>query len=238
MITLSIVIPCYNEAQNIFPLFEKIENLLLKTNNLEIIIVNNGSTDNTKENILSSTLYLNKKIKIFNIKKNIGYGFGIMSGVKIANGDVIGWCHADLQTEPEDVYNAFVQYKDKLLKEKTVIKGNRVNRNFFDNLFTIGMSILTSVIFFKIINDINAQPKIFPRSFVRNLSDHPNDFSLDLYLLIVAKIHNYNIVNYNVTMKKRLYEEAKGGGTIFGKIKLIKRTLIYIFKLRAKIWKL
>ena len=39
-------------------------------------------------------------------------------------------------------------------------------------------------------------------------------------------------------MKKRLYEEAKGGGTIFGKIKLIKRTLIYIFKLRAKIWKL
>ena len=146
MITLSIVIPCYNEAQNIFPLFEKIENLLLKKNNLEIIIVNNGSTDNTKENILSSTLYLNKKIKIFNIKKNIGYGFGIMSGVKIANGDVIGWCHADLQTEPEDVYNAFVQYKDKLLKEKTVSKGNRVNRNFL-TIYLPLMSILTSNFF-------------------------------------------------------------------------------------------
>ena len=47
MILLSIVIPCYNEAENIFPLFEKIEEILQKDNSVEFIIVDNGSNDST-----------------------------------------------------------------------------------------------------------------------------------------------------------------------------------------------
>ena len=58
---LSIVIPCYNEDKNIFPLFDKINELLTRENNIEVIIVDNGSTDNTNKNILSSNLYLEKK---------------------------------------------------------------------------------------------------------------------------------------------------------------------------------
>ena len=238
MTELSIVIPSYNEDKNITPLFEKIEDLLIKKPDLEVIIVNNGSTDNTKKNILNSNLYIHKKIKVLDIKKNIGYGHGIMSGIKIATGDFISWCHADLQTEPEDVYKAFIKYKYRLNNEKIIIKGYRTNRNLFDNIFTFGMSVFASCIFQKIINDINAQPKIFSKSFIQYLNDYPNDFSLDLYLLIKAKIYNYKILKYEVIMKKRLYGEAKGGGTFFGKLKLIKRTLVYIIKLRKKIWKL
>ena len=54
----------------------------------------------------------------------------------------------------------------------------------------------------------------------------------------MAKINNYKIINYNVIMKKRLYGQAKGGGTLKGKINLIKRTFIYIIKLRIKLWNL
>ena len=238
MTDLSIVIPSYNEDKNIIPLFEKIDDLLTKKPDIEVIIVNNGSTDNTEKNILNSDLYINNKIRVLDIKENIGYGHGIMSGIKIASGDFISWCHADLQTEPEDVYKAFIKYKDRLINEKIVIKGSRTNRNFFDNIFTFGMSVFASCIFQKIINDINAQPKIFSKSFIKYLNDYPYDFSLDLYLLIIAKINNYKILNYKVIMKKRLYGEAKGGGTLFGKLKLIKRTLIYIIELRKKLWKL
>ena len=53
---LSIVIPCYNEEKNIYPLFKKIEELLNLDKNLEIIIVDNGSTDSTRENIINSNL--------------------------------------------------------------------------------------------------------------------------------------------------------------------------------------
>ena len=48
--------------------------------------------------------------------------------------------------------------------------------------------------------------------------------------------NNYKIINHNVIMNKRIYGYAKGGGSLKGKIKLIKRTLIYIIQLRKKLW--
>ena len=236
MTDLSIVIPCYNEDNNIFPLFSKIEDLLNLEPKIEVIIVDNGSTDKTYENILKSNLFMENRIKLKKIDKNIGYGYGIMSGVKISTGDFIGWCHADLQTEPSDVYDAFLNNKDKLKNQNYIIKGLRKNRNIFDEIFTLGMSLIASVVFLKKINDINAQPKLFPKSFLPYLQNHPNDFSLDLFFLVIAKNNNYKIINHDVIMKKRIYGEAKGGGSLKGKIKLIRRTLAYIVELRKKLW--
>ncbi len=161
-----------------------------------------------------------------------------MSGVNISQGQFIGWCHADLQTEPIDVFNALLSNINKLKTEKCIIKGLRKNRNIFDSIFTAGMSLFASLIFMKKINDINAQPKLFPRSFLELIKDYPKDFSLDLYVLIMAKSNNYRIINHDVIMKKRIHGEAKGGGSFFGKLKLIKRTLIYIFELKKKLWNL
>ena len=236
MTELSIVIPCYNEDENIFPLFEKIEELLKKNQNIEIIIVDNGSTDKTNENILKSHLYKSNQIILKKIEKNIGYGNGIMNGVYLAKGKYIGWCHADLQTEPSDVLNCYFKNKITLENSRCVVKGLRKNRNFFDEIFTLGMSIIASSIFFMKINDINAQPKLFPKSFLNYMKDYPYDYSLDLFFLVIAKTNNYKIINHNVIMKKRIYGEAKGGGTFKGKVKLIKRTFLYIIKLRKKLW--
>ena len=238
MINLSIIIPCFNEDKNISPLFDKLENLLKIDSSVEIIIVNNGSTDNTKNNIQNSNLFIKKKIKVCEIKKNIGYGYGIMQGVLRASGNYIGWCHADLQTEPIDVYNAYMQNLMRLKSEKVLIKGLRQNRNLFDSFFTASMSIFASIIFQNKINDINAQPKLFAKKFRNYLSDYPYDFSLDLYIIIIAKINNYKIINHKVSLNKRLYGQAKGGGSIKGKIKLCIRTIVYLFKLRKKLWKL
>ena len=238
MINLSIIIPCFNEDQNIFSLFEKIEKLLENDKSIEVIIINNGSTDHTHKKIVNSKLFKEKKINFLKIKKNIGYGHGIMAGVNIAKGNFIGWCHADLQTEPIDVVNAYTKNLNAIEKESCVIKGLRKKRNVFDSIFTFGMSLIVSIIFLKKINDFYAQPKLFPKSFLNNFKNCPNDFSLDLYFIVMAKVNNYRIINHEVIMKKRLYGEAKGGGSLSGKIKLIKRTLIYIIKLRIKLWNL
>lgn len=238
MIELSIIIPCYNEAENIFPLFEKIDDLLSKKTNIEVIIIDNGSTDKTYENILNSNLYKNNKINLKKIQKNIGYGYGIMSGVYLAKGDFIGWCHADLQTEPSDVYNSWKENKDFLINSKTIVKGRRKNRNIFDALFTFGMSMIVSIIFFSRINDVNAQPKLFHRSFLVHFKNYPYDFSLDLFFLVKAKVNGYRIINHNVYFKKRVHGEAKGGGSFKVKFRLIKRTFSYIIELRKKLWKL
>ena len=106
-IKYSIVIPCFNEQNNLELLLKSLTKIHNKKS-LEIIIVDNGSTDSSQELLIA----LKKKIKINNLKivslkENIGYGNGIMCGLKECRGDFLGWTHADLQTDVFDVLKGF-----------------------------------------------------------------------------------------------------------------------------------
>ena len=232
MENLSIVIPCYNEEGNISSLFDNLANLKEMYGNLEIIIVDNGSTDHSLEKIKEHHLYKEKLIKLVIVEKNVGYGNGIMLGVYKSTSKYISWCHADLQTPPKYVCDAFKKNFDKLENEKIIIKGKRLNRDIFDQIFTFGMSIIASLLFGKKLTDINAQPKIFSRSFLNFLKDPPSDFSLDIYLMVVALQNHYKIVEYPVTWDERIAGEAKGGGSIKAKFRLIIQTLKCILALK------
>ena len=69
---------------------------------LEIILVNNGSNDNT-EMLFKTLLNESKLFRTVHVNKNQGYGYGILQGLSKANGEYIGWMHADLQTDPKDI---------------------------------------------------------------------------------------------------------------------------------------
>ena len=176
MITVSFIIPSYNESKNLFKLCNKLDLILKNYNFIEIIIVNNGSTDQTEKIIKNHKIYSKIKFKILSIKKNIGYGHGIMSGIKIANGKVIAWFHADLQVNPTEVLNAVIKYKKSLLNDELIVKGVRKNRNIFDNIFTYLMAKFVNVIFKTSVNDINAQPKIFNKNILKKFKNPPKDF--------------------------------------------------------------
>ena len=232
-ISLSLIIPCFNEEENLSIL---IENLLeIEDNFHEIIIVNNGSTDNTTAVI--SQLVHNKDtcIKVVELTQNNGYGHGIKAGIHTASGEIIAWTHADLQTDPKDVVKAFKFYIKNSNYKKCILKGKRIGRGFFDNFFTVCMSLISSIAMKARLTDINAQPKIFHSDFLKNLKDAPDDFSLDLYILYKATTNNYSILEYPVNFGNRLFGTAKGGGTFFGKLRLIIRTLLYINTLRGSI---
>ena len=76
-----------------------------------MILVNNGSIDDSKRVFEKTISNIKQDIKVLNVKKNIGYGHGIISGLKIAKGDILSWTHADLQTEPNDVVSAYLNLK-------------------------------------------------------------------------------------------------------------------------------
>jgi dolichol-phosphate mannosyltransferase len=232
---LSIVIPCYNEAENIPTLVQKLE--AVNDTDIEFILVDNGSTDKTTAVLSKELDNKSSLIKSMHIEQNIGYGHGIMTGVKETKGDVIAWTHADLQTDPIDVVNAYSTFIKKPHYEKYVLKGQRVGRNIFDEFFTFGMGVLSSLLMREKLSDINAQPKMFHRSFLEKLAYPPDDFSLDLYLLYQARINGYEILEYPVFFSKRIHGEAKGGGTLKGKWKLIKRTWVYMNELKSTLGK-
>ena len=235
-VKLSIVIPCYNEADNIQLLLNNICNTYKQYT--EIILVDNGSTDNTAD-ILENELELIKNvlIKFVKIEKNIGYGHGIMAGIKKARGDIISWTHADFQTDIKDVYNGFELFSQQTIQKKIFLKGIRNKRPIVDAILTLGMGIISSIWLRQNLNDINAQPKMFHRSFLKKIGNPPDDFSLDLYFYYNAIINEMKILELPVYFGKRLHGEAKGGGgsSIFTRIRVIFRTLRYILKLRKTI---
>jgi len=224
---LSIVIPFYNEKQNILPVLNTYI-VFKKSYNFELICVNNGSFDGSTNEF--NRIVKTKKypfIKVVTVKKNKGYGYGIMRGVKSAKGEIIAWTHADMQTRSEDVFAAFDTY-NKYNDPNRIIKGNRVNRAPSAFLFSLGMAVIASIMLRKIFYEINAQPKLFHKSFLQYLKNAPDDFSLDLFFLYIAKKHGYKITSIDVIFHNRLYGKSKWAYSLKSRWKTITRTLSYI----------
>ena len=238
MINLSIVIPCYNESKSLPALFDACLNACRDRNDIQFIFLNNGSSYDT--NLILYFLLSQKKYsfgKSVSVPINEGYGFGILKGLSVAEGKILSWTHADLQTDPKDVVLAYELFKIELESNLCIVKGERKRRNIFDNIFTAGMSLISSLFLKQKLWDINAQPKIFHRDFMYHLKKAPYDFSLDLYVLFVANRIKISIKSFSVFFSNREFGEAKGGGTLKGKFKLIKRTIGYIIELRNDIIK-
>ena len=225
---ISIVIPCFNEELNINKLI-KICSDKLNNKNIEIIFVNNGSTDNTKK--MFEILIPNySNFKYINLKNNIGYGNGIYQGLLKAKGDIIGWTHADLETDPNDIIKAIDILKSK--SKKVYVKGCRTNRSAIDTFITFCMSLISSFFFLKKLNNINSQPTFFNKELLLKFLNPPNDFSFDLYSFVIAKKNSYKIIRFKVIHSKRKYGQSSWNKNFYSRIKMIKNTLLYIINFK------
>ena len=235
LIRYSLVIPCYNESDNLSILIDRCKILLDNREDIEVLLVNNGSTDNTHvvlKDLLRGVDQLN--LRIVYICKNQGYGFGIVSGLKECNGDIIGWTHADLQTDPLDFIGAISIFENSNYSSDLFVKGNRINRPFKDVFFTRGMSLIEWAILGTRMWDINAQPTVFPKVFFTSLEDIPNDFSLDLFVYYNAISNGMRIKRFPVNFGLRLKGEGHNE-TLLSKLKYSYKTILYSIELRKRL---
>ena len=229
---ISCVISCYNEEKNIPILLDQI-----KKNNLnkkfEFIIVNNGSSDNSYM-VLEEAKEKFKDIIFININEDLGWGNGVMTGLKIASCDYVGWTHGDLQYDLNilnEVYNLLndPQYQN----ESVLVKGRRKKRSFSEDFFTLTMSFIASIILCKKLYDINSQPNFFSRSILNLFKNTPKDLMLDLYLYYkVSTLKEKKILRLAVTQKKRLHGSSSWKKNFFSNYYLSLKQLIGIFKIR------
>ena len=226
----SLVIPCYNEQDNISELVKRCRGCF-KEKKFEVIFVDNGSTDKTYDNLKRKTQQITNFI-VLRINKNQGIGFGIIKGLKFSKGNIISWTHGDLQTDPKDVLEGFKLSDrfsgDFLIKGKRKIK----NRTILEYFFTIGMSIFESILYLKLFWDINGQPNIFTRNFFNTWKNPPKDYQIDLYCFQKAKKERILIYRFDVEFKKRFSGNSKWNTGIIDKVNFIIRTIMYSFKLR------
>ncbi len=230
---LSVIIPCYNEARDIPQLLERFASALQERTDIELILVNNGSTDDTAA-VLTELLPRYPFVHTVTVTKNQGYGAGILSGLKAAQGEYLGWMHADLQTDPADVLKAYALLEQKNFPEAVFIKGHRTGRPLVDTLFTLGMSIFESLYLRARLWDINAQPTIFHRSSYMTWETPPQDFALDLYAFYMARKQRLTVLRFPVRFPPRTHGTSHWNTSAAAKWKFIVRTLAFSRTLKKR----
>ena len=219
---LSLVIPCYNEEGNLGQLFKKAEELVSREPNSECIFVNNGSTDNSRIS-LNNLAASNSRIQVVHVPVNMGYGHGIKKGLEVARGELVGWTHADLQTDPLDALRALNHIGTD--SRPVFIKGRRTSRPAADRFFTAGMSLFESLLFGMLLRDINAQPTLFSRPLLSEIQKGPDDFSLDLFALVASRKNDYRQIRITVRYGPRYSGSSKWNTSMTERLKFIKRTV-------------
>jgi glycosyltransferase involved in cell wall biosynthesis len=103
MKTISVVIPIFNEGENISPLYQEIKAVMEKMGaEYEVIFVDDGSNDASNE-ILQRLARGNKRIKVIQFRKNFGQTAAIAAGVEHAQGEIIVTMDGDGQNDPRDI---------------------------------------------------------------------------------------------------------------------------------------
>jgi len=229
---LSVVLPCYNEARSIPDVLKRFSEVI-DGRPVELVLVNNGSFDNTAE-VLRKELknYKYKFARTVLVKKNQGYGYGVIFGLKHCTGDILAYTHADQQCDPSDVIKSY----DELLKQpditNTLIKGTRKKRILTEFIITKGLQTIAFFILWKKFNDINGQPKIFHKSFLDKLLEAPKDFKFDLFVQYAALKNKMKVMGVSVEFGRRKYGKSNWAYSIFSRTKTYLGFIGYMLKLR------
>tara|TARA_A100001011_G_C14183967_1_gene788164 strand:- start:343 stop:1053 length:711 start_codon:yes stop_codon:yes gene_type:complete len=229
---ISCVISCYNEEKNLPILLDQIISNKLN-DKFQFIIVNNGSNDNSSL-VIKELENKYKDIKFVNVKEDFGWGNGIMTGLKHAECELVGWTHGDLQYDLKELNNVYkiIQENDK--KYNTIlVKGLRKKRKLIENIFSKGMSVVASLILLKTFTDINSQPNFFSRDIYESFANPPTDLMLDLYLYNkVKKIDNHLIVRFPVIQHERKFGISSWRKNFLSNFELSLKQFIGILKIR------
>lgn len=210
-IKLSIIIPAYNEEKTIKEIINRVVKVPLDNIKKEIIIVDDFSTDKTRE-ILKKIK--NSNIKIFYHLKNIGKGGAIRTALKHARGDIILIQDADLEYKPAEYLklltpiikgNKDVVYGTRLVYIKS-IKRNMNIVHFIGNLF---LTFMTNILYGSKISDMETGYKVMKKEVLSKIKLNAKRF--DFEPEITAKIlkQGYKIYEVPITFRARKFKEGK-----------------------------
>jgi len=123
IIKYSFVIPAFNEEKNIEAIYKRLLDLILKYNSeFEIIFVDDGSRDDTKE-IIKQISILDKRVKLISLSRNFGHQSALTAGLKYAKGEAIISLDCDLQDPPEVID----QMIEKWIAGNDIVYARRTN---------------------------------------------------------------------------------------------------------------
>ena len=206
---LSIIIPCYNEQDTILNILEEVG----KFNDFEkeIIIIDDGSTDKTKE-ILKS-LDDDSIKKIFS-EKNYGKGRAIRTGIKESSGDIVLIQDADLEYSPQDYPNllrpfyeagADVVYGSRFLGGTGYVRLHYYLHYIANKILTHFCNVFTNLN----MTDMETGYKVFRSDVIKSINLKENSFGIEPEITVKLAKKKFKFYEVGISYKGRSYSEGK-----------------------------
>ena len=206
---ISVIIPCFNEEKTILEILKKV-NLEKSSLDLEIIVSDDGSNDNTIDLLKQN---LNLYDKLIENKVNLGKGAALKKGIEESSGELILFQDADLEYDPKD-YKKLIQ--PFLFNNADVVYGSRFQGSAAHRLIyfshRVANFILTTLVnLFTNINfsDVETGYKVFRRSIIDKMILKENSFGVEIELTMkIAKL-KAKIFEVGISYNGRTYDEGK-----------------------------
>lgn len=213
---LSIVMPAYNEGKNIYHNIERVRMAIEKfVKDYEIIVVNDGSSDNTKDEILRAKQEI-AQVRLVSYSKNKGKGGAIKKGVEAACGEYIAFLDADLDLPPEQLEKYLKQLKDN---KADVVIGSKMHKDseldypFIRRVISFGYYSMLKILFRLNVKDTQTGIKLFRAEALKSIIDlvKTKGFAYDIEILVALNCRKYRIMEMPV---KLVFGRENGMGRI------------------------
>ncbi|MCD6229083.1 MAG: glycosyltransferase family 2 protein [Candidatus Omnitrophica bacterium] len=205
-IDISIIIPAYNEEQNIKPLYESIVDILKPLNkNYEIIFIDDGSMDNTFREI-DNLRSLDERVKCIQLRKNFGKSLALAIGFNKTRGDIVITMDADMQDDPEEI----PRFIEKIQEGWDLVSGWRQIRKdpFEKRLSSRLFNIIVSKVSGLRLHDFNCGFKVYRRKVLKTIKIYGE---LHRFIPMIAHSYGFKICEIPIRHHKRQFGKTKFG---------------------------
>ncbi len=201
---LSLVITLLNEEDNVFPMIEAVRNALSGFD-YEVVLVDDGSSDNTVKNILSIS---DDRLKLVVLQRNYGQTTAMAAGIATAKGEYIVTLDGDLQNDPTDIPTMLALAEKEGYELVAGIRKNRKDGMFFRKFPSKIANALIRRITGVYLHDYGCTLKLFRKTIAKNLGLYGE---LHRFIPVLAKMQGAHMVEIDVKHHPRIHGKSKYG---------------------------
>ena len=209
--SISIIIPCFNEFKTIKEIINKI-NISLKSYQFEILLIDDCSSDGSTD-LLKEIASENKNIRVLFNSKNLGKGASLRRGFGEAIGDIICIQDADLEYDPDDLTKMIDLILDGTAD---VVIGSRFRGNgpvranlFVNRVANFVITTLTNIFTNLSLTDIECCYKVFKKNDIKKINLKEDRFGIEPELTIKLAKLNLKIFEVGISYYGRTRDEGK-----------------------------
>lgn len=210
---LSVIMPVYNERPTIEAIIDQVNAVNLAD---EIIVVDDGSTDGTRE-ILKKIADQSSNIQLILHEKNQGKGAAVRTGIEAAKAELVLIQDADLEYDPRDYVNLLKPIEegraDVVYGSRFLGAPRRVTM-FWHMVANKLLTLMTNLLYDSILTDMETCYKLFKREIIQDIPLRSKRFEFEPEITAKLLKRKVRIFEVPITFNPREYEEGKKIGLI------------------------